>query len=180
MRPRISLAPRCDIAVTDGILNRIRRHQPRRQSGEYPVLRVFERAVVAAFEFDSDREVVAPGPTAPARCAGVPCAFRARNELHDLSVASHEEVRGHPKAGYAGVIGVKRGVQTIEEKIFDAGSAEHTRGKADRVDDDQVDRNIARTLVEVWRCDETDAGRESCPADAESKRQISFSRQARL
>ena len=72
----------------DGILG----FERARERGEPFILRVLERQIIATFEFDAEREVIAAAAPAPVRIAGVPCTQLARYELDNLSVTPDQEM----------------------------------------------------------------------------------------
>src|SRR5690349_1155337 len=92
---RIGLATRRDIGMTRDIGDRVARRELAGQLGEARVLRVGVWHLAGAFELDAHGKVVAAHPSLPARLAGVPRALRARNELDQLAVATHEEMSGN-------------------------------------------------------------------------------------
>src|SRR5207248_8232821 len=92
--PRIGLAAGGDVAVRGDGAQRQRRAQRGDQRNKRAVLPRIEWRVVAAFELDADREVVAARAAAPARFACVPGAPVDRHELREFAVAANQEVGG--------------------------------------------------------------------------------------
>jgi hypothetical protein len=72
VRSGIGLAAGCDIAVRGNPAQRQDGLERSHQFGQAGVLRGREPAVVDAFEFDANREIVAALARAPARNAGMP------------------------------------------------------------------------------------------------------------
>ena len=72
MRSGIGLASRRDIAVARQRFDRIAAPELGQQSIEGKILGILERELVAAFELDSDREIIAARPSHPARNTGMP------------------------------------------------------------------------------------------------------------
>ena len=148
--------------------DRIRGLQCAGDARERLILGGLERRVVRAFELDADREIVASRSSAPRRFTGVPRALFARDELHERAVAANEEMRRHSERRYAGVIGMRGGVQTILKELDDARAAELPRRQADRVYDEEIDRRARGTLVAVRRRDERHTAREPRAVDPET------------
>src|SRR5512141_2073366 len=99
--------------------NRIFRLQRARKLSQPLILPVIKRAVVAALEFDADREIVAAAAPAPIRFAGVPCPLAAWHELDDFAVAAYHEVRRDLEAGDPAVIRVRVRVESVGKEIDD-------------------------------------------------------------
>ena len=77
LRTRIRLAARCDVGMAGDVLDGMLLPQEADEPGQGRILRRGERNVVAAFEFDADREVVAAVTPPPLRRPGVPRAVIA-------------------------------------------------------------------------------------------------------
>ena len=63
----------------------------------------------------------------------MPCPFQAGNELNDLSIAAHEEVRRHLQSGYCRVIRMSRQIQGIGEQPLHTIAAKLVGRQADVV-----------------------------------------------
>ena len=87
----ISLASRCDIAVTHHRGNRITPAKFREQAVEALILGLFEWTPVTAFEFNADGEVVAVLAAQPIRCAGMPGPLGTRHELDQFAVTPQKK-----------------------------------------------------------------------------------------
>ena len=117
---------------------RQRRSQRPHQSRQCVVLRRRIRHLVGALELDAHREVIAVLAAAMHRLARVPGAPGHGHVLHQLAVATDEEVGRHLQAGYLRERGMRRRVQPVREQGVDPGPAELARRQRDAVHDDQV------------------------------------------
>ena len=153
VRTRIGLAPRGDVAVTRQRFDRVAAPQLREQPIEGQVLSVLEGQLVAALELDADREVVAVRPPHPIRCAGMPCAPRARYELDQCSITADEEMRRNAQVLYLAEVGMGVRIQAIGKQVDDSGSAEFTGWQADGVDHRQSHHLVRGPLITVRRRD---------------------------
>src|SRR5205085_8141896 len=91
-RSRIGLARRRDVAVADDMTESISAVQRFQQPRQHPVLPSSVGDRVRALELDAYGKVVAAIATLPARFAGMPRAFAARDELQQLAVAANHEM----------------------------------------------------------------------------------------
>jgi hypothetical protein len=66
MRPRIGFASGRNIGMSDDVLNRVSAAQALRQHCQRSILRVGEGFGIAAFQLDSNREIVASLSALPA------------------------------------------------------------------------------------------------------------------
>ena len=147
--PRIGLSPRRYIAVTHHRIDRVALPQLSQEPIERLVLDIFERKLVATFELDADREIVAAISPHPAGDARVPGTPGAGNELDQFAVAPYQEVRGHPKALQLAEIGVGLRIEAVGEQGDDFRSAELARRQADGMDDNQPHRLSRWPLVAI-------------------------------
>ena len=99
--------------------------------------------------------------------------------MHERPIAPHEKVRRDLEVRYVSVIRVGRRIEAVEKKIFDCSAAEFPRRKADRMDDEQIDRAAEGTLIAIGRWNEGHPRSKAVRADVYT-RPLSFSRQARL
>ncbi|SDW84007.1 hypothetical protein SAMN05216333_11380 [Nitrosomonas oligotropha] len=75
------------------ILNRISFAQTMRQTDQYFILRVGKRRDIAAFQFNTNRVIIAAILALPTGYTGVPGALAARYELNQSAVAADEKMR---------------------------------------------------------------------------------------
>ena len=174
IRAGIGFSPRRHVGMARNVADRVARPQRAREGGEPPVLGGSERHVTRAFQFDSNRKIVAARPAVPARFAGVPRAFCAWHKLDQLAVAPDEEVGGHFHARDRGVERMRRRIEAVGKVLEDAGAAERARRQADVVDDEEVDRAGGGPLVAVGRRNEPYAFNQSFVIDAQSLWQSDF------
>lgn len=165
IRTGVGLALGSDLGMTRDPSDRIRVTKRPRQTRKRLVLRGFEGLVVAAFELDSDRVVVAARAAFPIRCPGVPRALQARHELDERALPVDDEVRRYTYTCQRGEIRVRVELEPVEEEIRYRGSAEFTWRQADRVNDEQIDRSAGRALVAVRTLHEWHAAREPSSID---------------
>ena len=59
------------------------------------ILSVLERHVIATFQFDTDRKIIAALTPAPLRHARVPGAPTTRHELQQFAVTTYQKMRGN-------------------------------------------------------------------------------------
>lgn len=117
------------------------------QISQHLVLHGLERQGIAAFQFDTDGEIVATLTPPPGRHAGMPCAQLRIDELDQFAGAADEEMGGNPQVLDARVVGVHLRVEGVGEELADAGTAEAVGGETDGVDDDEANFNSIRTNV---------------------------------
>ena len=67
----------------------------------------------------------------------MPGTIVKRNELHHVTIAPDQQVRGDPEIGNLTKIGVGVGIQAIGKKVADVRPAELTGRQADIVDHQQ-------------------------------------------
>ncbi len=136
VRTRIGLPSRRNVGVPHDSFYRVAASQRCDEAGEYVILLNFEGLLIASFQLNADREIVTTFSTAPSRCAGMPCAQRARHELQYLTVASHQKVSGDAQREDFTVVGVLFWIERVGEELFNAATAELARREADGVNDD--------------------------------------------
>ena len=90
--PRIGLAPRRDVGVTDDSSHGIMRSQRLDQGNQPKVLGVLKGQIVAALELDADGKIIAARSAVPARHASVPGAPPAAHELQQSPVATDQKM----------------------------------------------------------------------------------------
>lgn len=149
MRAGIGLAPGRYIAVADDVGNRIAAADSFGKRRQHLVLHRHEPSLVAAFQFDADREIVAALPAAPNRRARVPGPAITGHELNQLAVTANQEMRRHAKMGNSGEIGMAGRIKPVRKQCLDGRPAESAWRQADRMNDDQFDRDARWTLVAV-------------------------------
>jgi hypothetical protein len=125
--------------------------QPLHELDESLVLGLLVGDVVAAFELDADRKIVARASAAVLGFPSVPSAIRERNVLSHAAVPADEHVRRYTHMGYRSevLVGVRR--QRIRKETIDPWSAEFRGRQADSMDDDEVERAISRPWIAVRR-----------------------------
>ncbi len=151
---RVGLPPRCHIAVPYHVREgdaRVPLHERHRDVRQRLVLHRLVGTRIGAFEFDTDRKVVATTPTSMARDTGMPRAQIERHELRDLSAAIDQEVGGNGKARKIAQSGISRTVEAVLEQLLDMRATELSGRKADAMDDQQFDIATGGTLVAVGR-----------------------------
>src|SRR5690606_38869814 len=154
---RVDLATGRDVLVADGVAQAVAPAQDGDGRREAGVLALGEAVALVADELDADREVVAARPAEQARCAGMPGAVVAGDELHQLSPPPDQQVRGHAHALEVGEGRMRPQVEPVAEERLDAAQAEAPGRQADEMDDDGVDR-YGRPAVVVRRRAATGAG----------------------
>lgn len=130
--------------------DRVTPTQDSNQGAQPSVLLGGERLVVAAFEFDANREVVAVFPTLPAGFSGVPGTQVAADELDDPAIAAQVKMGGYLQRRNFRKIGVDRRIESIAKKILDPVTAKFAGRQADAVDDEQRNFGVGRSLAEIW------------------------------
>jgi len=93
---RVGLAPWGNVGVPYDVDEGVSSAQHHSQLREAPVLPFSKGLVVCAFEFHSQREIVAVFVPTPAGQASVPSALCARGELEHLPMATDQEVCRNP------------------------------------------------------------------------------------
>ena len=83
------------------------------------ILRLREREFVAAFQFDTDRIVIAAFASVPHGYAGVPGAFCTGDELNQFAVAPDQEMRRDLHSGNLGKVRMRFRIQGVGEKTLD-------------------------------------------------------------
>ena len=131
--------------------NRIALTQGVDQAPQRGVLGVGEGLLVAAFEFDADRIVVAVVASAPRGPAGMPGAPVAGDELDDATGATDVEMRRHLQPGDLGEIWMGHRIEPVEEEVLDPVAAEFAGRQADVVHDHQRDLGAGRALAKIGR-----------------------------
>ena len=119
--------------MTRDVLDGIARVQVSGEPRELGILGVREGKVIAAFQLDADREVVAAFAPAPTRRARMPSSPLTGHELDQLPGTADEEMAGDLEVTQALVKGMCVRIQTVEEEIDDTGTPELPRRQADVV-----------------------------------------------
>lgn len=119
------------------------------QIGQHLVLHSLEGQRIAAFQFDTDGEIVATLTPAPGRHPGMPGAQLGIDELDQFAGAADEEMRGNPQVMDARVVGMLLRVEGVGEKLGDAGTTEAVWGEADGVDDDDANIGAVGALIAI-------------------------------
>src|SRR5512139_459416 len=88
----IGLAPGRHVAVTGDRRDRIASPEGIEQAPQHMILLPGEGLVVAAFELDPDRPVVAVGAPLPGRLPGVPGPPVASDQLDDFTATADDEM----------------------------------------------------------------------------------------
>lgn len=149
MNSRVGLALGRDVGVPDDVANRVYAFEPPRQTRQCGILALRKGLEVIALQLDTDRKVVAALASAPSRDPGMPCAFAARNELYDPSVAAHQKMGRHFDALELFKIRVDRMIQRIGKKLANCLSAVFIGWEADVVNDQHADGNARRAGITV-------------------------------
>ena len=113
------------------------------------ILDRFERSVIASFQLDANRKVVAALAPAPTGFAGMPRAFFTRDELNQLAAASYEKVRRHAQPCNRLIVAMRVGIERVGKQLDDSRSAIFVRRQADIVDDDELYARILRARVRI-------------------------------
>ena len=79
----------------------------------------------------------------------MPGAHERGYELRHAAVAIDEHVRGYPRVGDGSKIRVCGRIEAVQKKALDIPAAEFRRRQADRMDDDQIDRAVRGSDVEI-------------------------------
>lgn len=148
-RPRIGLAAGRDVGMCGKRNERIALAQNGDQHIQRGVLGVGIRPLVAAFELDANRKIVAAPTAAPVGCSGMPRARIAGDELHNLAVSPDEEMCRDAKPGDIREVRMRGGRQTVCEKFGDTIAAEFSGRQADRMNDQQRWRFAVGPLIAV-------------------------------
>jgi hypothetical protein len=154
VRAGIGLAARRDVAVADDARRRdggIGPHQRARHDRQAPVLARLERPVVAALEFDADREIVAAAAALERRLARVPGAPVEGHVLSRVTAAEDAQVRRHPELAELAEVRVRRRVERVGEQRVDEAAAEAPGRQGDRVHHQQADVGAIGPRVEIRR-----------------------------
>ena len=91
-RPRVALAIRRDVSVSDRLRQGIPCLQRARQARQLEVLRGFVGDRVAALELDADREIVTALTLPENRLAGMPGALAEWHELQHFTITADQQV----------------------------------------------------------------------------------------
>jgi len=138
-----------NVRMPDAILDRVCAHERPGQFRQYLILGIGERLVVGAFEFNTDREVVAAVAAAPLGLSSMPGAPGARDELEQFAIAAYQEVAGDLVSMDLAIVRVATWVKAVGEQFDDARPAELARRKADAVNDKQLDVRASRPFIAV-------------------------------
>lgn len=151
MRPRIgfSSARQRDVLMTNAICNWINIPEYLNELSQNPVLHVFERDVIAAFELDTDRKVITPVSTVPLRLACVPGPRLTWHELHEFAIAANQEMRRNSQFGYGFETRISRRIKAIGKQLRDFIAAEAPRWQADAVNNDEFYAAARRASIAV-------------------------------
>src|SRR5450830_941378 len=114
------------------------------------VLRLGERQLIRALQFDAQGKIVTGFPPLERRDAGMPGPFQTRDKLSDDTVTLNQKMRRHAQVSDAFKVGVFRYIQAILEELLHLARGELPRWQADVVDHQQGDF-FGWTLVEVGR-----------------------------
>ena len=137
--------------MTCYMLDREALQQGRAQARKCLVLRFCKGLTFEPLELNADRVVIAVGAAAIVRDASVPGAVFTTDKLPELSGALNKEMTRDLEAFYSLVVGVLIPVKLVGEKALHGVSAVGTGGKADGVQNDQVDLRCQRALAIVGR-----------------------------
>jgi len=150
---RVCLAPRWNrnVVMADAFGNRICVAQDINELSERAVLHLFEGNVVAAFELDTDGEVIAPLTAAPLRYTGMPGALLTRHELHEFTIASDQKMGRYGHCRDLPEIRIGLRIKAICEQLGDGISAETAWRQADAVDDNEFDPATFGARIAIWR-----------------------------
>lgn len=150
---RVCLAPgwNRNVVMTDAFGNRICAAQDINELSERAILPLFEGNVVAAFELDTDGEVIAPLATAPLRHTGMPGALLTRHELHEFAITSDQKMRRYGQCRDLPEIRIGLRIKAIREQVGDGTSAETAWRQADAVNDDELDPTTFGARIAIWR-----------------------------
>ena len=148
-RPGISLTGRRYIGVAHGCSYRITSLDSAHELRPTRILDRFERSVIASFQLDANRKVVAALAPAPTGFAGMPRAFFTRDELNQLAAASYEKVRRHAQPCNRLIVAMRVGIERVGKQLDDSRSAIFVRRQADIVDDDELYAHILRARVRI-------------------------------
>lgn len=83
--------------------------------------------------------------------AGVPGPRETRGELHQLPVASNQEMRTDALMRNLGKVRVSRGVQAVDEKRFDCPAAKFAGRQRDAMDNGERNRIRIRPRIVIRR-----------------------------
>lgn len=151
MRPRIgfSSARQRYVLMTNTICNWIGFPEYFNELPQNPVLNVFERDVVTAFELDTNRKVITPASTVPLRLARVPGPRLTGHELNQFAIAADQEMRRnrHMRDGFE--IRISRRIKTIGKQLRDFIAAKASRWQADTVNNDEFYATARRAGIAV-------------------------------
>jgi hypothetical protein len=129
----------------------IRVRQYRQQRAQCFVLRGFVGGIVGAFALDSDRVIVAGLAALPGGSARVPRALVEGNELHRLTIAADQHVRGHAQSLQGFEEGVHVGRHARGEESRDPRPAIYAGRQTDSMHDDEIGFDARGARVEVRR-----------------------------
>lgn len=150
---RIAFAPGRNIAMPGNGTDRVITAQHFEKSGKTRVLSIFEGQLVAPFQLDAQRKIIAARLPFPAGNTRMPGALLTGDELNQLTIAPDEKMRGDTQVADPGKIGMRCGVQRIGEQADDIVAAELGRRQTDRMNNDQRRRFAGWPIVEIRRID---------------------------
>src|SRR3546814_14875860 len=96
-----------------------RLQQQVRDRDQPPVLLLRERPIIATFQFDADRKVVAALATFKARHAGMPGPRMQRHILRQTTPTVDQQMRGHATRVNLSDVWMRRGIERIGEQLID-------------------------------------------------------------
>ena len=149
IRAGVGFSLRGDVSVADNIMDRVGRLYRLSEFSQPGVLHGRKRLVIAAFQLDADREIIAAGTLLPAGYTGVPGAPGAGDELDDFSVTANEEMARNFQAFQRLIIRVRLRIELIGEQFDDTFTAKFFRRQADGMDHQQADVIPVRPLVAI-------------------------------
>lgn len=118
---------------------------------QFSVLRLRERAIIATFELDSDRKIVARTAPGEVRLPAMPRAGMRRDKLDELAVALDKQMRGDLHVSNLTEIRMRFAIKTVQKKIPDVIAAKNPGRQANRMNDDQRYFDTCRSRIEIRR-----------------------------
>lgn len=136
-RPRIGLAARGDIAMSDQTTGTLRIMRPKcfYHSCQHFILSIIERQVITPFQLDADGKIIAVLAPLILRTTGMPGTLIECHKLNYLAITPNQQMRRHLKLADFGKIRVRIRRKLPQEKLLDPGAAKLARRQADIVND---------------------------------------------
>ncbi len=136
-RPRISLATRSDITMSDQTTSALRIMLPQcfYHSCQHFILSIIERQLITAFQLDADGEIIAVLTPQILRATGMPGALIKCHELNDLAITPNQQMRRHLKLMNFGKVWMHIRRKLSQKKLLDIRAAKLARRQADVVND---------------------------------------------